>query len=57
VFDIEPLPADSLLRTLPTLLATPHLGYVTDDNYQVYFNEAVEDIQAWLAGKPIRQLM
>ncbi len=56
VFDIEPLPADSLLRTLPTLLATPHLGYVTDDNYQVYFNEAVEDIQAWLAGKPIRQL-
>lgn len=56
VFDIEPLPADSLLRTLPTLLATPHLGYVTDGNYQVYFTEAVEDILAWLAGKPVRQL-
>jgi phosphoglycerate dehydrogenase-like enzyme len=56
VFDEEPLPADHILRTLPNVLATPHLGYVARDNYRIYFAEAVEDIAAYLAGKPIRVL-
>ena len=56
VFDREPLPADDVLRTLPTVLATPHLGYVARDNYRTYFAEAVEDIAAFLAGTPVRTL-
>jgi phosphoglycerate dehydrogenase-like enzyme len=54
VFATEPLPADDPLRGLPNLLATPHLGYVTRQNYAEYFGEAVEDIEAFLAGEPVR---
>ncbi|AKJ13105.1 2-hydroxyacid dehydrogenase [Streptomyces incarnatus] len=56
VFDIEPLPADHPMRTAPRLLATPHLGYVSHANYTTYYRQAVEDIQAYLAGSPIRLL-
>lgn len=56
VFEQEPLPADDPFRTLPNVLATPHLGYVTDTNYATYFREAVEDIRAYLAGEPVRVL-
>jgi phosphoglycerate dehydrogenase-like enzyme len=56
VFDREPLPADDVLRTLPNVLATPHLGYVAADNYRRFFGEAVEDIAAFLAGAPVRVL-
>jgi phosphoglycerate dehydrogenase-like enzyme len=56
VFDTEPLPANDVLRTLPNVLATPHLGYVSRNNYSAYFQEAVEDIRAFLAGAPIRTL-
>ena len=56
VFDIEPLPADHPMRTAPRLLATPHLGYVSQANYETYYREAVEDIRAFLDGAPVRRL-
>ncbi|MCR8633731.1 D-2-hydroxyacid dehydrogenase family protein [Paenibacillus radicis (ex Xue et al. 2023)] len=56
VFEIEPLPADSAFRQLPNVLTTPHLGYVSRANYQTYYREAVEDIEAFLSGSPIRKL-
>ncbi|GGU85881.1 2-hydroxyacid dehydrogenase [Streptomyces filipinensis] len=56
VFDVEPLPADHPMRTAPRLLATPHLGYVSRANYARYYGQAVEDIQAYLDGAPVRIL-
>ena len=54
VFDVEPLPLDHPFRTLDNILITPHLGYVTADNYRRFYTHMVEDIRAWLDGKPIR---
>ncbi|MGW2342542.1 D-2-hydroxyacid dehydrogenase family protein [Streptomyces sp. NPDC001661] len=56
VFDAEPLPADHPLRTAPNFLGLPHLGYVTRRNYEGFFQGAVEDIEAYLAGSPVRTL-
>ena len=56
VFDIEPLPLEDRLRTHPRVLATPHLGYVTEANYRRFFTQAVEDIAAWQARSPLRVL-
>jgi phosphoglycerate dehydrogenase-like enzyme len=54
VYDVEPLPPEHPLRTAPRTLLTPHLGYVSQDNYRVFYGGVVEDIEAWLAGSPIR---
>ncbi|HKS98832.1 MAG TPA: D-2-hydroxyacid dehydrogenase family protein [Rugosimonospora sp.] len=56
VFDVEPLPPEHPVRTAPRLLATPHLGYVTRANYELYYRQAVADIEAYLAGTPVRRL-
>ncbi len=56
VFEQEPLPPHHPFRTLDTVLATPHVGYVSQQNYQQFFSQMIEDIQAWSAGEPIRVL-
>lgn len=54
VFDVEPLPRGHIFRTLPNVLITPHLGYVTQDGYRMFYGGMVEALRAWLDGKPIR---
>jgi phosphoglycerate dehydrogenase-like enzyme len=56
VYDTEPLPLGHPLRSAPNTVLTPHLGYVTDDTYRVFYGEAVEDIAAFAKGTPLRVL-
>jgi phosphoglycerate dehydrogenase-like enzyme len=56
VYDAEPLSAADAWRTTPRTLLTPHLGYVTPENFAVFYANVVADIQAWAAGSPIRVL-
>jgi len=56
VFDIEPLPIDHPLRKMDNVVLTPHLGYVAIQNYRAYFAGVVDDIRAFLDGKPVRVL-
>jgi phosphoglycerate dehydrogenase-like enzyme len=56
VYDEEPLPGGHPLRNAPRTVLTPHIGYVTDDGYRVFYGEAVEDIAAFAAGHPVRLL-
>jgi phosphoglycerate dehydrogenase-like enzyme len=56
VFDREPLPQDHPLRSAPRTVLTPHLGYVTETTYAVFFREVVDDVAAWIAGDPVRVL-
>lgn len=53
-FSIEPLPLDHPLRKLDNVVLTPHLGYVTENNYRKYYGDMAEDIAAWLNGAPVR---
>lgn len=54
VFDTEPLPADHPLLAAPNTMLTPHLGYVTQQNYRAYYEGCVEAIEAFNAGAPVR---
>ena len=54
VYEREPLPADHPLRRLENVTLSPHLGYVHEDNYRIFYGDTVENVAAWLAGKPIR---
>jgi len=51
VFDVEPLPADHPLRSLENVLGTPHIGYVADDLYRVFYEDTVKAIDAWLTAR------
>ena len=53
-FDVEPLPTDHPLRKLDNVVLTPHLGYVATQNYRAYFAGVVDDIRAFIDGKPVR---
>jgi phosphoglycerate dehydrogenase-like enzyme len=54
VFDTEPLPLDHPFRKMDNVVITPHLGYVSRQNYEIYFPDIVEDIRAFIDGKPVR---
>lgn len=54
VYDVEPLPVDHPLRRLDNVVLSPHLGYASEDNIRQYYVDGVENIEAFLAGKPIR---
>jgi phosphoglycerate dehydrogenase-like enzyme len=56
VFDEEPLPADHPFRHLPGTVITPHLGYVTEETYRLFYEEGLADVRAYLGGTPIRVL-
>ena len=54
VYEKEPLPENNKLRFLPNALLTPHIGYVTAENYSIYYNQMIESLEACVNGKPIR---
>ncbi len=54
VYEKEPLPSDHKLRFLPNALLLPHIGYVTAENYSIFYNQMIENLEACVAGKPIR---
>jgi len=54
VFDVEPLPKDHPILSAPNTVLTPHLGYVTEENYRVYYKSAVENVLAYVSGNPVR---
>ena len=56
VFDEEPLPLQHPFRRLSNIAITPHLGYVTEETYRVFYGQALEDVKAYLGGTPLRVL-
>jgi len=56
VFEKEPLSEGNKLRFLPNALLTPHLGYVTAENYTKYYTQMIENLEACVSGEPIREI-
>ena len=56
VYDKEPLPQDHKLRFLPNALLFPHIGYVTAENYSIFYKQMIENLISCLEGKPIRNI-
>jgi D-3-phosphoglycerate dehydrogenase len=56
VYDREPLPADHPLRRIENVTLSPHLGYVTQESFRMYYEDTIENVEAWLDGKPVRLL-
>ena len=56
VYTQEPLPVDHPLRKLDNVLLTPHIGYVTEEHYRIFYGQTVENILAYLQGHPIRTI-
>ena len=54
VFEKEPLPENNKLRFLPNALLTPHIGYVTAENYSIFYSQMIESLESCVNGKPIR---
>jgi D-3-phosphoglycerate dehydrogenase len=54
VFDVEPLPLDHPFRKMDNVVITPHLGYVSQQNYEHYYPDIVGNIRGWLDKKPVR---
>lgn len=56
VYDVEPLPPDHPLRSAPNTVLTPHLGYVSEESYRIFYSDVVDDISSFLDGSPVRVL-
>jgi D-3-phosphoglycerate dehydrogenase len=56
VYDMEPLPQNHKLRFFSNALLLPHLGYVTEENYSLFYNQMIENLNSCLEGKPKRVL-
>ena len=56
VYEKEPLPSDHKLRFIPNALLLPHIGYVTAENYSIFYNQMIENLEACVSGKPIREI-
>ena len=56
VYEKEPLPENNKLRFLPNALLTPHIGYVTAENYNIFYNQMIESLESCVNGKPLRQI-
>ena len=56
VYEKEPLPENHKLRFVPNALLLPHIGYVTVENYSIFYSQMIENLEACVAGKPIREI-
>jgi D-3-phosphoglycerate dehydrogenase len=56
VYEKEPLPENNKLRFLPNALLTPHIGYVTAENYSIFYTQMIEALEACVNGKPVREI-